>query len=328
MKTNYKRLAREQRYLIEIDLKSGLSIRTIAHRLKISPSTVSREVNRNSGKRGYRHNQAQSKANLRKTSKIRQRKLTASLLRKVNALIKEDMSPKQISGRLKLLEDIDISHETIYRHIWEDKKQGGSLYFHLRRKAKKYNKRSTSSAGRGKIPNRVDISKRPKIVEKKKQIGHFEGDLIVGKDHKGAILTLVERATKVSFLFKLKNKEAKAVTKGIIKILKRFKGIIKTITFDNGKEFSLHEKVSKSLGIKCYFATPYHSWERGLNEHHNGLIRQYIPKKTDFSLVTKKYLIKIQNKLNNRPREVLGFKTPREVFLLRTGLDVTVALAA
>jgi IS30 family transposase len=326
MKTNYKHLALEQRYLIQQDLKSGLSIKMISSKIGVHRSTVYREIKRNSGKKGYRFKQAQSKTQSRCLTKVKKKKLTPLISSKINNMLKQKWSPEQISGRLKKEFKIAVSHETIYQYIWNDKANKGKLYLHLRRSGKKYNKRSKTSAGRGCIPNRIDISKRPKVVERKKQLGHFKGDTIIGQNHKGAILTLVERTSKILIIKKMKSKDSKKTAEHMITALKPIKNTVRTMTLDNGKEFSKHEKVSKELRIKTYFAKPYHSWERGLNEHTNGLIRQYIPKKTDFTCLTKKELLKIQYEINNRPRKSLGYLTPREVFLRHTGIDVNVAL--
>jgi len=179
---------------------------------------------------------------------------------------------------------------------------------------KKYNKRDAQYNSRGQIPNRVSISKRPKIVDKKLRIGDWEVDLIIGKYHQGAIVTIVDRKSKFTLMRLLPTKEAKGVTQAIIELLRPIKNVIYTITSDNGKEFALHQEVSSSLDIDFYFCDPYSSWQRGLNENTNGLIRRYLPKKTDFTTVSDKEIIQIQNDLNNRPRKTLGYDTPAEVF--------------
>jgi IS30 family transposase len=207
-----------------------------------------------------------------------------------------------------------VSHETIYEYIWEDKKNGGGLYKHLRHHGKKYNKRAGKNAGRGLIPNRVDIEERPAIVEKKERTGDWEGDTIIGKDHVGAIVSLVDRATKMAKLVLVENKTAEVVTEAIETALSPVQDVVHTITLDNGKEFAMHEKVAASLNAKVYFAKPYRSWERPLNEHTNGLVRQYFPKKTRFDTLTEDEVKRVEDLLNNRPRKVLGYRTPLEVF--------------
>ena len=158
------------------------------------------------------------------------------------------------------------------------------------------------------------IDKRPKIVEKKKRIGDLEIDTVIGKDHKGALVTVVDRKSKFTFIKNVPSKEAEVVTEALIEMIQPIKAVTHTITSDNGKEFSYHKKVSAALDVDFYFANPYHSWERGLNEHTNGLIRQYLPKKSKFLHISKEEIITIQNRLNHRPRKVLGYKTPYEVF--------------
>ena len=184
---------------------------------------------------------------------------------------------------------------TIYRHIWKDKSSGGSLYKHLRHSGKKYNKRSSVAAGRGHIPNCVDIDERPKIVEQKTRIGDWEGDTIIGAKHQGAIVSLVDCCSKFTVLKKIDRKTAKAFTKAAVEKLGGLSLLLLviTITLDNGKEFADHVTIADKLGAKVYFAKPYHAWERGLNEHTNGLIRQYFQK----VLISPKFLMKWCKKL-------------------------------
>jgi len=241
--------------------------------------------------------------------------MTPQVIKIIEEKLKEKWSPEQISGRLKLESDINISHESIYKHIWADKHQGGTLYMHLRHAGKKYNKRSSGKAGRGCIPNRTDIKERPAIVEEKLRLGDWEGDTIIGANQKGAILSMVDRGSKLTLLAKLKDKCAVGVVVATKACFDRLaEPIVHTITYDNGKEFSSHEQISESLDAQCYFATPYHSWERGLNEHTNGLVRQYLPKGTEFSSVSARAIQKIEDALNDRPRKVLAYLTPREVY--------------
>lgn len=228
-------------------------------------------------------------------------------------------SPVQISGALKK-EGIYISHETIYQFIWKDKKKGGGLFKFLRHKGKKYQKRGAINAGRGMIPGRVDISLRDAIVETKSRIGDWEADTIIGAGHKGAIVSLVERKSKISLFMLVPDKTKESVTKAIIQMLGPYKDQVLTITFDNGKEFADHRIISKALNTKCYFARPYHSWERGLNEHTNGLLRQFVPKKTDFGILRQKDIVKYQNLINSRPRKILNFNTPIQEFFESVGV--------
>ncbi len=209
---------------------------------------------------------------------------------------------------------ICICHETIYRYIYYNKSRGGRLYKHLRHKNKKYHSRSNAYQRRGIIIDRISIDKRPKVVDHKNRIGDFEIDTVIGRHHIGALVTVVDRKSKFAIIEKVESKRAEEVTKALIGMLLPLKPITKTITSDNGKEFAYHKKVSEALSTDFYFAHPYSSWERGLNEHTNGLIRQYLPKKTDFTQVTKEEIITIQDKLNHRPRKILNYRTPYEVF--------------
>lgn len=309
-------LTYEERCQIYALLKRGISRRGIAQDLKVSHSTIVRELKRNKGKSGYRFEQAHRLSTSRrhcastKTSKmtIQNKSLIVDMLESMQA------SPVQISGRLFKEYGIEISHETIYKWIWADKRKGGTYWKHLRHRAKKYNKRSAKQAGRGLIPRRIDISKRPAIVEDKVRFGDFELDTIVGAHHQGAIVSVVDRVSKVVFLRLLKRGTADAVKHVLVDMLSDFTkdGLVKTLTSDNGKEFSAHEWVSKMTGGDFFFATPYHSWERGLNEHTNGLSRQYFPKGTDFTKLTSQEVAEVERKLNNRPRAILNFETPKE----------------
>lgn len=309
-------LTYDERCQIYALLKSGNSKRQVAKALHRSHSTVIREVNRNTGGNGYRYKQAQSFAEQRRShASKRPFKMTADVVKEVISILKDTQpSPVQIAGRLKDLGKVSLSHESIYRLIWKDKAEGGDLYTHLRHKAKKYNKRGSKKAGRGLIPGRVDIDERPKIVEEKLRFGDFELDTIVGAGHRGGIVSVVDRRTKLTWLRLVQRTTADAVSKAICDALIPFGKLhlIQTMTADNGKEFSSHSRVSKELGGSFYFAKPYHAWERGLNEHTNGLVRQYFPKGTDFRKVSKSEVEEVQRKLNNRPRKVLDFKTPIE----------------
>jgi IS30 family transposase len=318
-------LTYEQRCQIYVLLKSGKSKREIGRLLECSHSTIIREIKRNGGKRGYRFKQAQTASEKRRVSasSIPTKMTEENIILIKNMLFDTQASPRQISGRLDDLYGTKISHETIYKFIWEDKESGGELYTHLRRRAKKYNKRAGKTAGRGLIPNHVDIDQRPAIVEKKERFGDFELDTIVGANHQGAIVSVVDRASKYTYLTLVPQGNAENIRVAMCQKLSLLskKSLIHTYTSDNGKEFAAHEKIVKELGGSFYFAKPYHSWERGLNEHTNGLVRQYFPKGTDFTILTHEEVAEVERKLNNRPREVLKFKTPAEVFLMLTGFS-------
>ena len=237
-------------------------------------------------------------------------------------LTQEQWSPDQISGRLAKDGIAFISHERIYQHIWKDKKNGGKLHLHLRHSGKKYNKRKNNNSGRGLIPNRVDIDQRPAIVAEKSRIGDWEADTIIGANHKGVVMSHVERKSKYTKLAKLPNKSADSVARACARVLLPLADRIETITYDNGKEFASHAEIVASLGAQSYFAKPYHSWERGLNEHTNGLFRQYFPKGTDFAILSDADVQRVEDELNSRPRKILGYQTPREVFFIAQNLPV------
>jgi IS30 family transposase len=311
-----KHLTLVERCHIFILKERGFSLREISRNLGRNVSSISRELKRNSISQQYVPKTAEEQYYKRRTTAYaKPKKMTDDLKEIICAKLKLLWSPEQISGRLKVERGIRVSHETIYQIIWQDKRQGGDLYKYLRHSGKKYNKRSGKNSGRGLIPNRVDIELRDQIVEEKSRIGDWEGDTVIGAHHQGAIVTLVDRKSKFSLFTKVPDKTKDEVSEAIETSLKSYKKNVHTLTFDNGKEFADHQKIAANLEAKCFFAKPYHSWERGLNEHTNGLLRQYIPKKSDFSLITQGDVDFVQNSLNNRPRKVLNYKTPAEVFL-------------
>lgn len=323
MKT-YKQLTYEQRCQIYALNKTGMSQNTIAKLLNVSQSTISREFSRNTGKRGYRFKQAQLTSDTRRLSACKASKMTASLIDIINSKIKEKWSPEQISGWLREEKIIDISYETIYQHIWSDKRCGGHLFKYLRRKGKVYQSRSkVKQAGRGFIKNRISIDERPQVVDDKSRIGDWEIDLVIGKGHSGALVTIVERKTSFTVSRRVDDKSAKTVTAATIALLKPFKDAVITITADNGKEFAYHEEMTASLHCDVYFADPYCSWQRGLNENTNGLLRQYWPKSTDFKKVSHSEVQDVIVQLNDRPRKKLNYKTPAKLMA-----ECMVAIAA
>lgn len=322
MPKGYQHLTYDIRCQIYALKRSGLSQKKIAEQLGFDQSTISKELRRNAGGRGYRYSQAHEKATQRRhnASSVTS-KMTPDFIPFVELLIRENkMSPEQISGRLQKTHGISISHESIYRYVWRDKKEGGYLYEHLRQRGKKRNKRGSKNAGRGLIPNRVGIELRPAEVAAKKRVGDWEGDTIIGKNHCGAIVSMVERKTKLVRLKLISAATAQETTKATISILDPLKKYVLTITTDNGKEFSGHKNITTALDAQVYFANPYHSWERGLNENTNGLVRQFFPKKTDFTKLTQELVREVEENLNNRPRKLLKFRTPNEEFLHLTGM--------
>jgi IS30 family transposase len=315
---DYKHLTEEERYQIDEMKREEFSQAAIAKALNRSPSTLSRELHRNKGDRGWRPRQAQLKATerltLRGSANAGRANDTAWNFAKQH-LQNEQWSPEQIAGVLRLKGMDSISHETIYQRILEDKHNGGTLYTHLRCKKKRKKRYGSAKSTRGAIPNRVDIDQRPMIVDSRARIGDWEGDTIIGSHTGGAVITsMVERKSRFTCLTKAKNKTTTAVIESITHQMLPIADLVHTVTLDNGKEFSQHEVMSDLLDATIYFAKPYHSWERGLNENTNGLVRQYFPKQIPFDSITEKDLQNVARKLNNRPRKCLGYRTPFEVF--------------
>lgn len=309
--SDYRQLTYEQRCQIEALKKSGLSQQAIADLLGIHQSTVSRELSRNTGLRGYRHQQAQEKAVRRRLDTVKPSKMTEEMIVTIDEQLREKWSPEQISGWLFDEHGMLLSHESIYQHVWVDKRVGGDLYTHLRRRGKKYQWRgSNGKSSRGQLKNRVSIDERPAVVDGNSEVGHWEIDTVIGKGHSGALVTIVERVTRFTVSQQVNGKSAEAVTAVTLTLLTPFKKLVRTITADNGKEFAHHEYIAASLNCQFYFSHPYRSWERGLNENTNGLLRQYFPKSTDFKFVKNAEVAAAVNQLNCRPRKVLAFKTP------------------
>ncbi len=315
MPSGYHHLTHSERCQIHALLHRGLSKREIARQLERDPTTIAREMSRNRGQRGYRHQQAQGKA----TSRRREAsavpwKMTPERWAVVEDRLQAGWSPEQIAGRSRQQGEVMAGREWIYQYIRADRQAGGDLYRCLRRRGKKPNWRGGRHAGRGHIPGRVDIAERPLIVETKGRIGDWELDLIIGVKHRGALISLVDRASKFMVLIWVEGKTAAAVTEAIVQRMASIRDRVHTCTADNGKEFAGHREIAKALGADLDFATPYHSWERGLNEHTNGLVRQYFPKGTDFRQVTASQVQAVEERINRRPRKVLGYRTPEEVF--------------
>jgi IS30 family transposase len=313
--SHYKQLDQAQRYQIEILKKAGKNQKEIAELLGVSAGTICRELQRNKGKRGYRPKQAQAKAEKRKKQAAKALKMTETAIVLIESMIVLDWSPEQISGALKEKHGIAISHERIYQHIWADKLHGGTLYKHLRQSGKKRKKRYGSKDKRGQIRNRISIDDRPAVVTEKTRIGDWEIDTVIGKNHQGALVTIVDRVSKFTLIKIVASKHAEVVTAATISLLKPYMDKTFTITADNGKEFAGHEKMTEALGADVYFAHPYCSWERGLNENTNDLIRQYFTKGSSFENITDADVEVVMNKLNHRPRKTLNFKTPHTVFM-------------
>lgn len=305
-------LTQEQRYAIEVLLKQNFSISFIARTLLRDKSVICREIKRNSDKRSgkYKSDLAQRKSEVRKRNKRKSIKFSPCLQERVRNLLIEDYSPEQIVGYCKDQGFFCVSIECIYQYIWLDKKQGGSLYLHLRTRGKRYRKRGSSKDSRGILKDRISIRDRPEIVQQKTRFGDFEVDTIIGKNHQGAIVTINDRATGLLRMRKVTTKDAFSVKNTIIDLLEEFKTYRRTITSDNGKEFAMHKEIKEELMIEFYFADPYSPWQRGANENLNGLIRQYIPKSSSLENITHNQIYQIQEKINNRPRKRYNFKSP------------------
>ena len=305
-------LTQNQRYTISCMLKKGYKKIEIARAIGKDKSVISNEIKRNSNKRNgvYDDELAQNKYNKRQKEKPKLKRFTKDIQQETERLLKQDYSPEQTVGFLKKQGKETVSIERIYQHIWEDKKHKGDLHTHLRRQGRRYRKRGASKDSRGIIKNRVSIDQRPKIVEKKERFGDLEVDLILGKNHNQAILTINDRASGMLKMKKVTSKQAVVVTQAITELLQDWKPYLHTITADNGKEFAGHLKVAENLGIDYFFAHPYHSWERGANENLNGLIRQYFAKGSDFTNLTNERIKEVENKLNSRPRKRHNYENP------------------
>lgn len=305
----YTQLTYEQRYQIYAMMKIGYSQQETAKEVGIHKSTISRELKRNLGGRGYRPKQAhQFAADRCKKNQIR---ISEDHWKLVEERIRFDLSPEQVSNDLKN-KGLNISHEWIYQYIYSDKKNGGALHTHLRSQ-KRYRKRTGSYDRRGRIVGQISIDQRPAVVSERKRLGDWEGDTIVGAKHKGAVLTLVDRKSGYTLMGSLPKRKAQLVSEQVIRLLNSVPHV-KTLTLDNGKEFAKHAKIKNRTNADVYFAHPYSSWERGTNENTNGLIRQYLPKTRRLDNVTEHELNSIMFRLNHRPRKRLGYLTPFEVF--------------
>lgn len=319
---HYKRLTLAQRYLIQTLHQQQHGQEYMAQQVGVSQSTICRELARH--KRQHPQQVYQAPTAQQRAGEALKRtpyKLKGELFDTVLKRIRDRLSPEQVCGELEQkTAKRQLHHETIYRYIYRHKQSISSqpigheeLTQYLRiRHRKKYKDRS-KPAKRELIPNRVSIDLRPAIVETNTEVGHWEADTVIGKGHNGVLLTLVERCTKYVLIVKLPTKHARALAQATVRVLRKSGLPVKTITFDNGLEFACHEYIARQLKAVTYFAHPYHSWERGLNENTNGLIRQYIPKSCPISIIRPTDVSWIQDQLNHRPRKSLGYLTPAQV---------------
>ena len=316
---SYTHITSDERDMLQVLRDRDLDMDIVARMLCRHPSSLYREIDRNSSHGLYISGKADNRACKRRESNRPSPVLeNKPLIKCVEKLLREDCSPDEIVGRIKLEQQHPgwhICYETIYKHIYSEARKGNDLRSHLRQGRKTRRKRSLKKDRRGIIPDRVFIDSRPSIVELKSRRGDWEGDTIEGARKEGYVATWVDRSKKYLVAYTLSHKTAQALVDGAKKAFRKIpKKYRKTFTVDNGKEFAMHKALSQQLGGKVYFAHPYHSWERGLNENTNGLLRQYLPKNRSLADLTENELAKIVNKLNNRPRKSLGYLSPREAF--------------
>lgn len=312
---SYKQLTQEQRYQIEAYIGTGMKRSEIAREIGVHRSTVGREIDRNSDLRlaGYRACAAIAETRIRHERK-RKKRVDKTTWATVGTLLRLDWSPEQVTERLKLEGLPTVSHETIYLHIYQNKLKGGDLYRHLRRRPYGYRKRIHKYCKRVGWDTRRPIAERPAVVETRARLGDWEIDTIVGRERKGGVVTLVERHSRLCLLRKVSTKSPDAVAEAVCEQLAPVKDKVLTVTSDNGFEFRRHRSIAERLDADFFFAAPYAPWQRGTVENTNGLVRQYFPKKTDFSAVPDNLIRYATDRLNNRPRKALGFRTPNEIF--------------
>lgn len=315
-RTDMKHLKLEQRYAIKAYIASGKKPKFIADQLGLHQSTIRRELKRNQTKTGrYNPNFAQELAEERKERYNINRKFDENMQRLIDSRIRQEQwSPEQIKGYCDKNNITMVSVERIYQYIRVNKMNGGDLYKHLRHQLK-HRKRPVGGAKQENIKDKVSIDQRPDVINNKVRFGDWEIDLIVGKENKGAIVTIVERQTSMLMIRKLPHgKNADELAKVVIDMMMPYRDSVLSITSDNGSEFARHKKIAQRLKCEFFFAHPYASWERGLSEYSNKLVRQYIPKKSNFDEFNDKYIKQVQLKINRRPRKALDFKNPVELF--------------
>lgn len=312
---HYSQITSAERYMLAA-LRTQyppLSTAAIARLMGRHRSTLGRELRRNAAKGdgAYRPIRAQERTNGRRSRSRRNGHFTPADWELVEILLREYLSPEQISGRLRCEGTLQISHETIYKYVWLDKRRGGELYLNLRQPTKR-RKRYGTYEKRGRVGGKRHISERPAAVELRLELGHWEMDTVIGAGTQDCIVTLVERVTGETLIGKLADRSVRSLNRRVLRMIHRRRTDFKTITVDNGTEFHGYRKIERATGVTIYFATPYHSWERGTNENTNGLIRQYLPKRKTMKDVTQARCNSIAAKLNQRPRKRLGFLTPLE----------------
>ena len=306
----YRRVTHEDRLLIKAYLDSGLNLSEIGIKLGFDRSTISRELRRNKGGRGYRVKQAQCFADMRQKYRQLPRRMTTAMKAVIDEKLKLRWSPEQISNRLKLEDKPSVSAETIYRYIYADTQSGGQLWRCLRRSRRRRKSRFPKENRRGVIQNARPISSRPEAANERKSVGHWERDTMLGKDRKTAILVCTNRKTRFNRFTKLNRRKAVEVTTKTTQALLELP--VRSITNDRGQEFNDSQALEAKVGVKVYFCDPYSSYQRGTNENRIGILRDYLPKKTDLNNLSWKYLKKIEFEINNRPMKCLDWRTPHE----------------
>ena len=311
---SYTHLTQGERYQIAILNDQNQSVTQIAKALGRSAATIGRELKRNASAAGYSAQHAQLRATTRPQGRQSVRSICPQRWEQAQKYLRLGLSPEQVRGRLILEGQQPISHEWLYRRIYRDKAQGGDLVSFLRCQKVQRKRYGSGQERRGSLKNCVRIDHRPGVVETRTRLGDWEGDTVIGKGQQGALVTLVERKSRYTLAAKVPSRHSRGVGEAIIELLGSHKEQCHTITFDNGKEFAEHQTIAQRLSAQVYFAHPYHSWERGLNENTNGLLRQYFPKSTNFLQVTQDDVNDAVYKLNHRPRKCLGYRTPHEAF--------------
>ena len=314
MRMTYTQLSQTERYQISALLEAGCSKKAISQQLGRHRSTIEREISRCKALPSYSPQAAQEQAMHNQKEGRNAKTLCASVLSHVDCYLRLALSPQQVAGRLQAEGLKAPSVEAIYQYILKDQEKAGDLHSLLRCQKTRRKRYGSGRERRGQIANKICIEQRPSIVDQKSRIGDWEGDTVVGKDHQGFLVTLVERKSRYTLAAQTDTKEALPVGEIIIMMLRAHKQVCHTITFDNGKEFAQHQYIAKCLDAQVYFAHPYCSWERGLNENTNGLLRQYFPKGTDLRGVMQTQVDDAVYALNHRPRKCLGYKTPHETF--------------
>lgn len=314
----YHQLTHDERYMMSKLKRQGLSYAEIGRLMGRPRCTIKREIDRNStlaptGTWVYRPSKAVELTNGRRRRSRRHRQFSPDQWRLVQERLRQDWSPEQIAATLKLERLLHISHETIYQYIWADKAAGGSLHKHLRQSPKKRRKRHNTYDSRGRLAGKRMIDERPVSIEARRVKGHWEIDTVIGGGNNHCVVTIVERKTGYVLIGKLRNRTQHETSRRIVTLIRKHGFRFTTITADNGTEFHDYAAVEQKTGARFYFAHPYHSWERGSSENVNGLIRQYLPKRTSMAHITQQDCNAIMAKLNNRPRKRLGFRTPQEV---------------